>query len=194
MVGSEFDIQNMKAWIILPCLNGSGCWWWCNGVGDIFLAHLVQIEHRLNATVYLSIVADHVHAVMTTVYLLLMYFQQDNASSQSSNHLRLVSWTWRWVHFTQMTSTVTRSQSNRAALGCGGTRDSHHGCAADKSAATVMLSWQYGPKSLRNVSNTLLNLCHKELRQFWRQNRVQPGTSKVYLIKWPVSVCLLQSF
>ncbi len=44
------------------------------------------------------------------------------------------------------------------------------------------------PKSLRNVSNTLLNLCHEELRQFWRQKWLQPGTSKVYLIKWPVSV------
>ncbi|MEQ2179111.1 hypothetical protein GOODEAATRI_021227 [Goodea atripinnis] len=32
-----------------------------------------------------------------------------------------------------MTSTVTRSQSNRAPLGCGGTGDLHHGCAADKS-------------------------------------------------------------
>ncbi len=60
--------------------------------------------------------------------------------SQSSNHLRLVSWTWQWVHFTQMSSTVTRSQSNRAPLGCGGTRDSHHGCADDKSAATA---WCY---------------------------------------------------
>ncbi len=60
--------------------------------------------------------------------------------SQSSNHLRLVSWTWQWVHFTQMASTVTRSQSNRAPLGCGGTGDSHHGCADDKSAATV---WCY---------------------------------------------------
>ncbi len=38
-VESEFGVKNMKAWIILPCLNGSGCWWWCNGVGDIFLAH-----------------------------------------------------------------------------------------------------------------------------------------------------------
>ncbi len=60
--------------------------------------------------------------------------------SQSSNPLRLVSWTWQWVHFTQMASTVTKSQSNRAPLGCGGTGDSHHGCAADKSAATV---WWY---------------------------------------------------
>ncbi len=38
-VGSEFGVKNMKAWIILPCLNGSDCWWWCNGGGDIFLAH-----------------------------------------------------------------------------------------------------------------------------------------------------------
>ncbi len=36
-----------------------------------------------------------------------------------------------------MTSTVTKSQSNRAPLGCGGAGDSHHGCAADKSAATA---------------------------------------------------------
>ncbi len=55
----------------------------------------------------------------------------------------------------------------------------------------VMLSYQYGPKSLRNVSNTLLNLCHEELRQFWRKAKgVQPGTSKVYLIKRPVCVCV----
>ncbi len=52
----------------------------------------------------------------------------------------------------------------------------------------VMLSCQYGVKSLSNVSNTFLNLCHEELRQFWRQKGVQPGTSKAYLIKWPVSV------
>ncbi len=69
----------MKAWIILPCLNGSGWCWWCNGVGGIFLAQLVPTEHCLNTTVYLSIVADHVHPFMTTVYHLLMYFQQDNA-------------------------------------------------------------------------------------------------------------------
>ncbi len=42
MLGSEFGVKNMKAWIILPCLNGSG-WWWCNGVGGIFLAHFGPI-------------------------------------------------------------------------------------------------------------------------------------------------------
>ncbi len=44
-VGSEFGVKNMKAWIILPCLNGSGWWWWwCNGVGDISMAHFVSLS------------------------------------------------------------------------------------------------------------------------------------------------------
>ncbi len=44
------------------------------------LCPLVTIEHRLNATAYLSIVADHVHLFMTTVYPSSDgYFQQDNA-------------------------------------------------------------------------------------------------------------------
>ncbi len=156
MIGSEFGVKNMKAWIIRPCLNGSGWWWGCNGVGIFSWHTLVPIEHRLNTTVFLSIVADHVHPFMTTVYHLLMYFQQDNAPSQSSNHLRLVSWTWQWVHFTQMASTVTRSQSNRAPLGCGGTRDSHHGCADDKSAETV---WCYHDNMDQNLWGMFLTPC-----------------------------------
>ena len=44
------------------------------------LGPLVPIEHCLNATAYLSIVADHVHPFMTIVYLSFdCYFQQDNA-------------------------------------------------------------------------------------------------------------------
>ncbi len=44
------------------------------------LGPLVPIEHRLNATAYLSIVHDHVHSFMTTVYTSSDgYFQQDNA-------------------------------------------------------------------------------------------------------------------
>ncbi len=44
------------------------------------LGPLVPIEHRLNATAYLSIVADNVHPFMTTVYPSSDgYFQQDNA-------------------------------------------------------------------------------------------------------------------
>ncbi len=41
------------------------------GVGGSWytLGPLVPIEHNLNAKAYLSIVADHVHPFMTTVYL-----------------------------------------------------------------------------------------------------------------------------
>ncbi len=151
------------------------------------LGPLVPIEHRLNATsTWVLLLTMSIPLWLQCTHLLMT--TSSRIMSQSSNHLRLVSWTWQWVHFTQMASTVTRSQFNRASLGCGGTGDSHHGCAADKSH-------QYGPKPLeqdrnRNVSNTLLNLCHEDLRQFWRQKGVQPGTSKVYLIKWPVSVCI----
>ncbi len=52
-------------------------------MGDIFwhtLGLLVPIDHRLNATAYLIIVAVHVHPFMTTVYTSSDdYFQQDNA-------------------------------------------------------------------------------------------------------------------
>ncbi len=73
MVWSEFKCKKHES---LLCLNSSG-WWWCKGVGDIFLAHFVSIEHCLNATAYLSIVANHVHPFMTTVYQSSDdYFQQ----------------------------------------------------------------------------------------------------------------------
>jgi len=54
-------------------------------------------------------------------------------------------------------------------------------CSRQICSNCVMLSCQYGPKSLRNVFNTLLNLCLEELRQFWKQKGVQPN-------KVPVSV------
>ncbi len=69
------------------------------------LGPLVPIEHRLNITVYLSIVADHVHHFMTTVYSSSdEYFQQDNAPCHKAqiisdwflehdNEFTLLKWT-----------------------------------------------------------------------------------------------------
>ncbi len=54
-------------------------------MGDIFLAHfgpLVPIEHSLNTTAYLSIIADHVHPFMTTVYT-----SSDATSSRIMHHV-----------------------------------------------------------------------------------------------------------
>ncbi len=53
----------------------------------------IPFEHRLNATVYLSIVAEHVHPFMTTVYHLLMYFQQDNAPKLKSSQTGFLNMT-----------------------------------------------------------------------------------------------------
>jgi len=108
-------------------------------VGEIFSWHtlglLVPIEHLLNTTAYLSIVSDHVNPFMTSVPSSDGYFQEDNATSQSSNHLN-----WFLEHDNEFARLKWPPQSpdlNRAASGCGGTGDSHNGCAADKSAATV---------------------------------------------------------
>ncbi len=86
MVGSEFAIKNMKA-VDPSCLvstvqvGGGGIM-----VSGIFswhtLGHLVPIEHRLNATAYLSIVTDHVHPFMSTVYP-----SSDATSSRIMHHV-----------------------------------------------------------------------------------------------------------
>lgn len=57
--------------------------------------------------------------LMTTVYLISwqLFPAGWHAMSESSNHFKLVSWTWRCVHCAQMASRVTRYQSSRAPLG-----------------------------------------------------------------------------
>uniref|UniRef100_A0A3Q0SEK6 Small EDRK-rich factor-like N-terminal domain-containing protein n=1 Tax=Amphilophus citrinellus TaxID=61819 RepID=A0A3Q0SEK6_AMPCI len=34
-----FTCSVCKNGSILPCINGSGCCWWCNGVGEVFFSH-----------------------------------------------------------------------------------------------------------------------------------------------------------
>ncbi len=73
-------------------------------VWGIFSCHtlspLVPIEHHLNTTAYLSIVADHVHSFMTTVYPSSDgYFQQDNAPC----HKALIISDWFLEHDNEFT-------------------------------------------------------------------------------------------
>ncbi len=138
-------------------------------MGDIFLTHLVPIEHRLNATAYLSIVADHVHPFMTTVYPSSDgYFQQDNAPCHKAQIISdwflehdkvfiLLKWPPQSPGLNPIYSTFGMWWNGRFALWM---------CSRQICSNCVMLSCQYGPKSLRNFSNTLLNLCHEDLKQF----------------------------
>ena len=82
------------------------------------LGPLVPIGHHLNATAYLSIVADHVHPFMTTVSPSSDgSFQQDR---QSSNHLTTGFFTMTMRSLSSNGLHTHQISSNRAPLGCGG--------------------------------------------------------------------------
>lgn len=58
----------MKAWMEPSCFVAGGCGVMVFGIFSWhILGPLVPVEHRLNATSFLSIVADHLHIFMTTM-------------------------------------------------------------------------------------------------------------------------------
>ncbi len=140
------------------------------------LGPLVPIEHHLNATAYRSIVADHVHPFMTTVYP-----SSDATSSRIMHHVTklkssqtgFLNMTMSSLYSNGLHSLQISIQQSTFGMWWNG-RVASWMCSRQICNNCVMLSCQYGPKSLKNVSNTLLNLCHGELRQFWRQKGVQP--------------------
>lgn len=61
---------------------------------------------------------------------------------------------------------------------------SHEGCAADRSVATV---WCKHLNMEQNLCWMFSAPCWI-YAVVWREKRVQPSTSKLYLIKWPIRV------
>lgn len=121
MVGWEFGVNDIKA-KTNPSIKSSG-WWWYNGVGDIFMSPLVPTECRLNSTALL-------------LFLTTSLWPQLPAGSytmpQSSNDFKLVSWHDNDLTILKWPQIVTRFESTTAPLGCGGTRESYRGFAAEK--------------------------------------------------------------
>lgn len=89
--------------------------------------------------------------------------------------------------------TLPKSQSNRS---CSRSAEVHHKHVADKSAATTCmsrLSCQHGSESIGIVPKIMLNQCPILYRNpGYSGGKVCPTQfQKMYLIKWPVSVCWL---
>lgn len=114
-------------------------------------------------------ILDHLapseHDLNTTVYLSIVWPECSHPFMHVSTGSSMISHSWHGLH-------STRSQSNRALLGFG------------EIQSWKISMWCYGTKSIRIVSSAVLSLFYVELREFWKQKGLQPGTSKVS-IKYP---------
>ncbi len=152
------------------------------------LGTLVPIEHHLNTTVYLSIVSDRVHPFMTTVYHLLMYFQKDNAPCHKA---QIIS-DWFLEHDNEFTLLKWLPQSPDL-------NPIEHLWDVVEREIHIM---DVQLTNLQKLCDAIMTICTKiseecfqhlvesmpwRIKAVLKKKGVQPGISKVYLIKWPVS-------
>ncbi len=154
------------------------------------LGPLVPIEHHLNATAYLSIVADHVHPFMTTVYLSSDgYFQQDNAPClkaqiisdcflEHDNEFTLLKWPPQSPDLNPIEHLLDVVEREIHIMDVQKLRDA------------IMSIWT---KISEECFKHLVESMPRRIQAVLKAKGVQPGASKVYLIKWPVSVKCKQS-
>ncbi len=155
------------------------------------LGPLVQIEHHLNATAYLSIVANHVHPFMTTVYPYSDgYFQKVNAPSHRAQIISDVS----LEHGNEFTLLKWHPQSPNL-------NPIEHLWDVVEQEICIMDVQSSNLQQLRDafilIWTKISEECFQHLvestpRRIKAVLKVKVGpTSKVYLIKWPVSVIIL---
>lgn len=85
-----------------------------------------------------------------------------------------------------MAATLTGFHTHQTHLGFGRKGDSKPGCVANESqqiSGWYIKVWTHISKTI--ASKISLNSCSEELRRF---ERFPPGTRKVYLQNWPVSL------
>ncbi len=135
---------------------------------------------------YLS---DNVHPFMTTVYHLLMYFQQDNAACHKA---QIIS-DWFLEHDDEFTLLTRPPQSPDL-------NPIEHLWDVEEREIHIM---DVQPTNLQQLCDAIMTIWTKiseecfqhlvesvsrRIKTVLKTKAVQPGTSKVYLIKWPVSM------
>ncbi len=150
------------------------------------LGPIVPIEHCLNATAYLSIVADHVHPFIPIFWC---YFQQDNAPC---NKAQIIS-DWFLEHDNEFTLLKWPPQSPDL-------NPIEHLWDVVEREIRIM---DVQPTNLQQLRDALMSIWTKiseeccqhlvesvprRIKAVLKAKGVQHGTSKVYIIKWPVSV------
>jgi len=119
----------------------------------------VPIGHRLNATAYLSIVSDHVHPFMAT-----MYPSSDVQDNAPCHKARIISNCF-FEHDNEFTVLKWPPQSPdlNPIEHLWDVVEQELMCIPQISINCKMLSYQYGPTFLKNSFSTLMNQCHVEL-------------------------------
>ncbi len=174
---------------MLPCLNGSG--WWCNGVGDIFLAHFGPLstnwalfKHHSRPE-YCCWSCPSLYD--NSVPIFWCCFQQDNAPCsqiisdwflEHDNEFTLLKWPPQspdlnptehlWDEVEREIRIMDVQQTNLQQL-----RDA------------IMSIWT---KISEQCFQHLVESMSRRIKAVLKANGVQPGTSMVYLIKWPEGV------
>ncbi len=191
MVGSELGVKNMKAWIILSCLNGSGWWLLCNGVRDIFLAHFGSLSTNWTLFKHHSL-PEYCCWPCPSLYDYSVpssdgYFQQDNAPCHKA---QIIS-DWILEHDDEFTLLKWPPQSPDL-------NPIEHLWDVEEREIRIM---DVQPTNLQQLCDAIMSKqtkiseeCFQHLvesmprriKAVLKAKGVQPGTSKVYLIKWPV--------
>ncbi len=144
------------------------------------LGPLVPIEHRLNATAYLSIVADHVHPFITTVYSSSDgYFLQDNAPCHKAqiisdwflehdNEFTLLKWPPHSPDLNPIEHLWDVVEREIRIMDVQQLRDA------------IMSIWtKISEECFQHLVESML----RRIKAVLKAKGVQPSTSKVYLIK-----------
>lgn len=105
----------------------------------------------------------------------LAMFRWLSSMSERIRHLRLLP---QCVYCIAMTSTVIRSQSNRAPLVCGWTADLRHECSADCSICLMLSSHDTAERL-----GKFLAPCWIQIMKNLGDSNVKTNIRKVYLIK-----------